>query len=196
MFRRKSPPGTQSERVHGAMAGTGLALLQRGHRRAAQEWFEQAGQKTKDPWLLEALSEIYLQLGDMAQSQRYSKRVPDRPLQPAFSFPLLVQGLDLTARPEQAVTDGGSSVAASGPLARAWRDGSKGGDVRAMCSMGIYMALTGRREEAGTCLGMAGNQLAKGPGDIPLSFGYLDAEAQVGMLSGLLEPLVDGLRLD
>ena len=65
-----SRSGGSDSRVHGAMVGTGLALLQRGHRRAAREWFDNAAKETKDPWLLDALGEIFDQLGDPAQSER------------------------------------------------------------------------------------------------------------------------------
>ena len=36
----------------------------------------------------------------------------------------------------------------------------------------------------------------EGPGLIPPSFRLLDADAQLWMLAGLLDPLVDGLRMD
>jgi hypothetical protein len=210
MFRRSSPKpgaartsgaaksGGSTPRVEGAMVGTGLALLQRGHRRAAQEWFDLAGQKTKDPWLLEALGEIMVQLGDLKQPQRYTRRSEGTPLDPTYSFPLLAQELDLTARPEQAAKDGAVPHAGSVNLAERWQEKGQppAGDARALCCMGIYLALTGHRDQAGNWLGLAGHRLAEGPGTTPASFGLLDCEAQVGMLSGLIEPLADGLPLD
>jgi hypothetical protein len=197
MFRRNSPQTSESEsREHGAMAGTGLALLQRGYRQAAREWFALAGKKTKDPWLLEALAEICFQLGDLAQSDRYSRRSRDARLDPAFSFPILAEDVDLTARPDQAAKDGEGSLFGHARLVKIWQDRAGGGDARAMCCMGIYLALTGEREQARAWLGRAAARIAEGPGRVPPSFGLLDADAQFGMLTGLLDPLVDGLRMD
>jgi hypothetical protein len=178
------------------MVGTGLALLQRGHRRAAREWFDMAGQKTKDPWLLEALGEIFVQLGDLSQSNRYVRRSGDAGLDPEFSFPLLARELDLTARPDKAAKDGAGPIAGSVRLAAKWQEHAGSGDARAMCCMGIYLGLTGYRDQAGKWLGLAGHRLAEGPGSIPPSFGLLDCEPHVGMLTGLVDPLVDGLRMD
>ena len=83
-------------------------------------------------------------------------------------------------------------------LAEKWQERGKPptGDARALCCMGIYLALTGHRDQAGNWLGLAGQRLAEGPGSMPPSFGLLDCEAQVGMLSGLIEPLADGLPMD
>jgi hypothetical protein len=178
------------------MAGAGLALLQRGHRQAAREWFALAGKKTKDPWLLEALAEICFQLGDLAQSDRYSRRSRDARLDPAFSFPILAEDVDLTARPDQAAKDGEGSLFGHARLVKIWQDRAGGGDARAMCCMGIYLALTGEREQARAWLGRAAARIAEGPGRVPPSFGLLDADAQFGMLTELLDPLVDGLRVD
>ena len=207
MFRRNSPKtggtrtgggsrsGESKPRVEGAMVGTGLALLQRGHRRAAQEWFDLAGQKTRDPWLLEALGEIFGQLGDLKQSDRYTRRAEGIMLRPEYSFPLLARELDLTARPENAAQDGAVPMAGGVNLTQKWQEQGQppAGDARALCCMGIYLALTGRRDQAGDWLGMAGHRLAQGPGSTPASFGLLDCEAQLGMLAGLIEPLADGL---
>ena len=210
MFRRSSakPSGSATSgsktggseaRVQGAMVGTGLALLQRGHRRAAREWFDNAAKRTKDPWLLDALGEIFDQLGDPAQSERCMRRSGDRGLglRPEYSFPLLAGELDLTARPEKAARDGAVPHAGTVNLAEKWQEGGgPGGDARATCCMGIYLALTGHRDQAGNWLGLAGHRLAEGPGSTPASFGLLDCEAQLGMLAGLIEPLVDGLPMD
>lgn len=193
-----SRSGGSDSRVHGAMVGTGLALLQRGHRRAAREWFDNAAKKTKDPWLLDALGEIFDQLGDPAQSERM-RRSGNRGLglHPEYSFPLLARELDLTARPEKAAKDGAVPHAGTVNLAEKWQErGGPGGDARATCCMGIYLALTGYRDQAGNWLGLAGHRLAEGPGSTPPSFGLLDCEAQLGMLAGLIEALVDGLPME
>jgi hypothetical protein len=43
---------------------------------------------------------------------------------------------------------------------------------------------------------LAGHRLAEGQGSTPPSFGLLDCEAQLGLLAGLVDPLVDGLPMD
>ena len=215
MFRRSSarssapktggskPGGSKASgpepRVQGAMVGTGLALLQRGHRRPAREWFDNAAKQTRDPWLLDALGEIFTQLGDSAASERCLRRSGNNGLglHPEYSFPLLAQELDLTARPENAAPDGAVPHAGSVNLAQKWQErGGPGGDARATCCMGIYLALTGHRDQAGNWLGLAGHRLAEGPGSTPPSLGLLDCEAQLGLLAGLVDPLVDGLPMD
>ncbi len=197
MFRRNSARTSESEsREHGAMAGTGLALLQCGYREAARRWFALAGKKTKDPWLLEALLEISFQLGDPAQTRRYLRLLRDAKIDSTFRFSLLIEGVDLTARPDQVAKDGEGPLVGDARLAGTWKDRAGRGDARAMCCMGIRLALMGQREPARAWLGRAAARMAEGPGLIPPSFGLLDADAQLGMLAGLLDPLVDGLCMD
>jgi tetratricopeptide (TPR) repeat protein len=200
MFRRNSAAGGPESREHGAMAGTGLALSQCGYREAARQWLARAGRKTRDPWLLEALAEICFQLGDLAQARRHLGRLRDVRSDSAFRFSLLIVGVDLTARPDQAAEVGEGPLTGDAMLAGPWKGLAGRGDARAMCCMGIRLALTGQREQARAWLERAAALMAEGPGRIPLSFppsfGTLDADAQLGMLSGLLDPLVDGLRMD
>jgi hypothetical protein len=196
MFRRNSAqPSEPESRKAGAVVGTGLVLLQRGNQQAARKWFALAGKKTRDPWLLEALTEISFQLGDFAQSQRYSRRRDTR-VDPGFSFFTMVDDVNLTASPDKAAKDAGGSPSGPARYAETWRREAGRGDARAMCYTGIYLALTGQQEQARAWLGQASARMAEGPGLIPPSFGLLDADAQLGVLTGLLDPLADGLRTD
>ncbi len=132
---------------------------------------------------------------NLAEARRYRRRSRDVLPDPVCGFYPVIQDLDLAASPGRAAKSGDGPRTDHAEHMKTWLDRAELGDARAMCCIGLYLALTGQREQARAWLGRTEDQMAEGPGLIPPSFGLLDADAQLGMLSGLLDPLVDGLRM-